>query len=149
MVLSIIFLEDKQHFIAFINILWVSTVFSTLYLFLDTAARLHDFYVNLRVEVGKFYVRFLKIFYSETTGKFTLAMYFLSWTRIMSVACIQDMYNERWTQNLHRHRALCVWSRSTLLGLNKIPCLLYEQLFIYTTIWFKRNISLKPQVNLL
>jgi hypothetical protein len=41
--------------------------------------------VNLRVEVGKFYVRFLKIFYSETTGKFTLAMYFLSWTRIMSV----------------------------------------------------------------
>jgi hypothetical protein len=33
-----------------------------------------DFYVNLRVEVGKFYVRFLKIFYSETTGKFTLAM---------------------------------------------------------------------------
>ena len=35
-----------------------------------------DFYVNLRVEVGKFYVRFLKIFYSETTGKFTLAMYF-------------------------------------------------------------------------
>jgi hypothetical protein len=35
-----------------------------------------DIYVNLRVEVGKFYVRFLKIFYSETTGKFTLAMYF-------------------------------------------------------------------------
>jgi hypothetical protein len=35
-----------------------------------------DFYVNLRVEVGKIYVRFLKIFYSETTGKFTLAMYF-------------------------------------------------------------------------
>jgi hypothetical protein len=34
-----------------------------------------DIYVNLRVEVGKFYVRFLKIFYSETTGKFTLAMY--------------------------------------------------------------------------
>ena len=30
----------------------------------------------------------------------------------------------------------------TLLGLNKIPCLLYEQLFIYTTIWFKRNILL-------
>ena len=29
-----------------------------------------------------------------------------------------------------------------LLGLNKIPCLLYEQLFIYTTIWFKRNILL-------
>jgi hypothetical protein len=29
-----------------------------------------------RVEVVKFYVRFLKIFYSETTGKFTLAMYF-------------------------------------------------------------------------
>ena len=28
-----------------------------------------DFYVNLRVEVGKFYVRFLKIFYSEATGK--------------------------------------------------------------------------------
>ena len=28
-----------------------------------------DFYVNLRVEMGKFYVRFLKIFYSETTGK--------------------------------------------------------------------------------
>jgi hypothetical protein len=38
--------------------------------------RVSDFYVNLRVEVGKFYVRFLKIFYSETTGKFTLAMYF-------------------------------------------------------------------------
>jgi hypothetical protein len=35
-----------------------------------------DFYVNLRVEVGTFYVRFLKIFYSETTCKFTLAMYF-------------------------------------------------------------------------
>jgi hypothetical protein len=29
-----------------------------------------------------------------------------------------------------------------LLGLNKIPCLLYEQLFIYTTIWLKRNILL-------
>jgi hypothetical protein len=27
-----------------------------------------------------------------------------------------------------------------LLGLNKIPCLLYEQLLKYTTIWFKRNI---------
>ena len=26
-----------------------------------------------------------------------------------------------------------------LLGLNKIPCLLYEQLFIYTTILFKRK----------
>ena len=26
--------------------------------------------------------------------------------------------------------------------LNKIPFLLYEQLFIYTTIWFKRNILL-------
>ena len=25
---------------------------------------------------GDIYVRFLKIFYSETTGKFTLAMYF-------------------------------------------------------------------------
>jgi hypothetical protein len=35
-----------------------------------------DFYVHLRVEVGKFYVRFLKNFYSETTGKFTLVMYF-------------------------------------------------------------------------
>jgi hypothetical protein len=33
-------------------------------------------YVNLRVEVGKCYVRFLKILYSEATGKFTLAMYF-------------------------------------------------------------------------
>jgi hypothetical protein len=44
-----------------------------------------SFYVNLRVEVGKFYVRFLKIFYSETTGKFTLAMYFYLGTRIMSV----------------------------------------------------------------
>ena len=31
---------------------------------------------------------------------------------------------------------------SSLLSLNKIPCLLYEQLFIYTTIWFKRNILL-------
>ena len=41
MVLSIIFLEDKKfNFISFINILWVSTVFSTPYLFLDTAARL-------------------------------------------------------------------------------------------------------------
>jgi hypothetical protein len=28
------------------------------------------------------------------------------------------------------------------IGLNKIPCLLYEQLFIYTIMWFKRNISL-------
>ena len=34
------------------------------------------FLCKFRVEVGKFYVRFLKIFYSETTGKFTLAMYF-------------------------------------------------------------------------
>jgi hypothetical protein len=35
-VLSIIFLEDKHNnLIAFINILWVSTDFSTLYLFLD------------------------------------------------------------------------------------------------------------------
>jgi hypothetical protein len=58
------------------------------------------------------------------------------------LACIQDMYNERWTQDLHRHPVLCIWSRSTLLGWNKIPCLLYEQLFIYTTIWFKRNILL-------
>ena len=41
-----------------------------------TGMNISDFYVNLRVEVGKFYVRFLKIFYSETTGKFTLAMYF-------------------------------------------------------------------------
>jgi hypothetical protein len=47
---------------------------------------------------------------------------------------IRDMYNERWTQDLHRHPVLCIWSRSTLLGLNKIPFLLYEQLFIYTTI---------------
>jgi hypothetical protein len=31
---------------------------------------------KIGVEVGKFYVRFLNIFYSETTGKFTLAMYF-------------------------------------------------------------------------
>ena len=38
MVLSIIFLEDTH--ITFINILSVSTVFSTPYLFLDTAARL-------------------------------------------------------------------------------------------------------------
>ena len=37
---------------------------------------IYDFYVNLRVEVRKFYVKFLKIFYSETTGKFTIAMYF-------------------------------------------------------------------------
>ena len=29
-----------------------------------------------------------------------------------------------------------------LLGLNKIPCLLYEQIFIYTTMWFKSNILL-------
>jgi len=29
-----------------------------------------------------------------------------------------------------------------LIGLNRIPCLLYEQLFIYTTISFKRNILL-------
>jgi hypothetical protein len=35
-----------------------------------------DFYINLRVEVGKLYIRFLKTFYSETTGKFTLAMHF-------------------------------------------------------------------------
>ena len=35
-----------------------------------------------------------------------------------------------------------------LLGLNKIPCLLYEQLFIYTTIWFKRNILLGSIVSL-
>jgi hypothetical protein len=48
------------------------------------------------------------------------------------MAYIRDMYNERKTQDLHRHLVLCNWSRSTLLGLNKI-CLLYEQLFIYTT----------------
>jgi hypothetical protein len=35
-----------------------------------------------------------------------------------------------------------------ILGLNKIPCLLYEQLFIYTTIWFKRNILLGSILNL-
>ena len=34
------FLKTNINFIAFINILWVSTVFSTPYLFLDTAARL-------------------------------------------------------------------------------------------------------------
>ena len=34
----------------------------------------------------------------------------------------------------HRHLVLCIWSWSTLLGLNKIPFLLYKQLFIYTTI---------------
>jgi hypothetical protein len=28
--------------------------------------------------VGKFYVRFLKIFFSKTTGKFTLAKFFFS-----------------------------------------------------------------------
>jgi hypothetical protein len=32
--------KHKKNFIAFINILWVSTVFSTPYLFLNTAARL-------------------------------------------------------------------------------------------------------------
>jgi uncharacterized membrane protein len=32
--------RQAYNFIAFINILWVSTVFSTPYLFLDTAARL-------------------------------------------------------------------------------------------------------------
>ena len=74
------------------------------------------------------------------------------------VACIRDMYNERWTQDLHRHPVLdlhrhpvldlhrhpvldlhrhpvlCIWSWSALLSLNKIPSLLYEQLCIYTTI---------------
>ena len=34
------FLKTNINFIAFINILWVSTVFPTPYLFLDTAARL-------------------------------------------------------------------------------------------------------------
>ena len=34
------FLKTNINFIAFINIWWVSTVFSTPYLFLDTAARL-------------------------------------------------------------------------------------------------------------
>ena len=66
---------------------------------------------------------------------------FLSMTSAY-MACIRNMYNERWTQDLHRHPVLCIWSWSTLLGLNKIPFLLYEQLFIYTTIWFKRNILL-------
>jgi hypothetical protein len=50
------------------------------------------------------------------------------------MACIRDMYNERWTQDLFRHPVLCIWSWSTLLGLNKIHFLLYEQLFIYMTI---------------
>jgi hypothetical protein len=45
------------------------------------------------------------------------------------MACIRDMYNEGWTQDLHRHPVLCIWSWSILLGLNKIPFLLYEQLF--------------------
>ena len=50
------FLKTNINFIAFINILWVSTVFSTPYLFLDTAARLqwpvtqiskfHQFFLN-------------------------------------------------------------------------------------------------------
>jgi hypothetical protein len=35
-----------------------------------------------------------------------------------------------------------ILSESAEGRLNKIPCLLYEQLFIYTTIWFKRNILL-------
>ena len=35
---------------------------------------------------------------------------------------------------IYRHPVLCISSWSTLLGLNKIPFLLYEQLFIYTTI---------------
>ena len=55
---------------------------------------------------------------------------------------IWHMYNERRTHDLHRYHVLCIWSRSTLLDLNKIPCLFYEQLFVYTTIWFKRNILL-------
>ena len=54
-----------------------------------------DFYVNLRVEVGKFYVRFLNIFYSETTGKFTLAMYFYlgqeCWT-----SWLDDRFKTHW-----------------------------------------------------
>jgi hypothetical protein len=44
--------------------------------------------VNLRVEVGKFYVRILKIFYSETTGKFTLAMYFYLYKKINYTKCL-------------------------------------------------------------
>ena len=65
------------------------------------------------------------------------------------LACIRDMYNERRTQDLHRHSILCIWSRSTLLvGVNQIPCLLFEQLFIYTNIWFKRNILLSSILSL-
>jgi hypothetical protein len=42
----------------------------------------------------------------------------------------------------------CICPHSSLLGLNKIPCLLYEQLFIHTTIWFKRNILLASILSL-
>ena len=54
-----------------------------------------DFYVNLRVEVGKFYVRFLKIFYSETTGKFTLAMYFYLGQELWA-SWMDDRFKTHW-----------------------------------------------------
>jgi hypothetical protein len=51
------------------------------------------------------------------------------------LACIRDMYNERWTQDLHRHPVLCIWSWSTLLGLNEIPFINHLSLW-----WFLFNI---------
>jgi hypothetical protein len=83
----------------------------------------------------------------NTVSFHLIVLTFLSKTSAY-LACIQDMYNERWTQDLHRHRVLCIWSRSTLLGLNKIPCLLYEQLsFCWGIIRNWRNIS--PHANFL
>jgi hypothetical protein len=68
-----------------------------------------DFYGNLRVEVGKFYVRILKIFYSETTDKFTLAMYFYLYKKINYTKCLlqsrlvltNNVQKNIYTVNLH------------------------------------------------
>jgi len=42
-----------------------------------------------------------------------------------------DMWTMKDEHRIYRHPFLCIWSQSTLLGLNKILFLLYEQLFIY------------------
>jgi hypothetical protein len=85
-----------------------------------------DFYVHLRVEVGKFYVRFLKIFYSETTGKFTLAMYFYLGQFFQHRICF-SIQPQLQLVNLHRN------GRYFVIKLHTWFCLSY---FLKTNIKF-------------
>jgi hypothetical protein len=77
-----------------------------------------DIYVNLRVEVGKFYVRFLKIFYSETTGKFTLAMYL--YQQFFQHRICFSIQPQLQLVNLHRNRRYFVIKLHTWFSLSYI-----------------------------